>query len=337
MNINCMILLIFFLFYDNIIPTSGFIYNYYEKVKCSYYECCNDDYIPQNALELHRLLSIKMFGQKIATDSISRAVYAHTNADNTPKALAMSFHGTSGTGKTFVANMIGETFYKKGYQSQYFHFINGRSDLTLESESERYKEMLQKKIIQGLLECPKSLFIFDEIDSMPAGVLNVLVPFLDYGKPRLWSPHSLEKRVETRKAIFIFITNAGSEQIVERAINLRDSGKLRNDTTLADYEDVISVQAFSENGGFHKSDIINNNLIDHYVPFLPLEVQHIKLCIDAAFRIYGSIPTIKQIDEVLSHLKFGPEPLNLYSQSGCKRIETKVASIVYKRRFHNEL
>ncbi|KAK0085880.1 hypothetical protein PV325_004274 [Microctonus aethiopoides] len=312
------------------------MYKYYEKIKCSYNECCNDHYIPQDVRELHRLLNIKVFGQKIATDSILRALYAHTNTDNTPKALAMSFHGTSGTGKTFVANMIGETFYKKGYQSQYFHFINGRSDLTLESEVEQYKEMLQKKIVQGLLECPKSLFIFDEIDSMPAGVLNILVPLLDYGKPRVW-PHSSNNFVETRKAIYIFITNAGSEQIVERVINLRGKGKSRNDTTLADYEDVISVQAFSEDGGFYKSDIISNNLIDHYVPFLPLEVQHIKLCIEAAFRIYGSSPTIKQIDEVLSHLKFGPEPHNLYSQSGCKRIETKVASVVYKRGVHNEL
>lgn len=48
MNINCMILLIFILFHDNIIPTSGFTYKYYEKIKCSFYECCDDHYIPQD-------------------------------------------------------------------------------------------------------------------------------------------------------------------------------------------------------------------------------------------------------------------------------------------------
>lgn len=32
-------------------------------------------------------------------------------------------------------------------------------------------------------------------------------------------------------------------------------------------------------GGFYRSDLIRSHLIDHYVPFLPLEKEHITKCI----------------------------------------------------------
>jgi hypothetical protein len=35
------------------------------------------------------------------------------------------------------------------------------------------------------------------------------------------------------------------------------------------------------------SDTIESNLIDHYIPFLPLEESHVKQCIQAEFRHRG--------------------------------------------------
>jgi hypothetical protein len=40
-------------------------------------------------------------------------------------------------------------------------------------------------------------------------------------------------------------------------------------------------------GGFHMSETIESNLIDHYIPFLPLEEIHVKQCIRAEFRHRG--------------------------------------------------
>lgn len=36
--------------------------------------------------------------------------------------------------------------------------------------------------------------------------------------------------------------------------------------------------AFNEVGGLHQSSVIEKSLIDHYVPFLPLEREHVKAC-----------------------------------------------------------
>lgn len=40
-------------------------------------------------------------------------------------------------------------------------------------------------------------------------------------------------------------------------------------------------------GGFEKSSTIAQHLIDHYIPFLPLEQHHVEMCALAEFRAHG--------------------------------------------------
>lgn len=175
--------------------------------------------------------------------------------------------------------------------------------------------------------------MFDEVDKMPEGLLNVLVPFLDYNSYHKSSKHS--EFIHQNKAIFIFLSNTGSAQIVRHLASLWERGKRREDMRLQDFEKLITDGAFSEKGGFHHSDAIQASVIDHYVPFLPLEEVHVKKCLRRAFGERGVTPTEEMVEEVLSHLTFGPEPHNLYSMAGCKRIEQKVAAIVYRERSKN--
>lgn len=37
-------------------------------------------------------------------------------------------------------------------------------------------------------------------------------------------------------------------------------------------------------GGFKKSAIIDSHIIDHYVPFLPLEKVHVEQCVEAELK-----------------------------------------------------
>lgn len=109
-----------------------------------------------------------------------------------------------------------------------------------------------------------------------------------------------------RRAIFIFLSNIGSNLITERYLELwQKHGKTRDQMSLHDFDSVINKGAFNEKGiiyfirrflpekiskflnfsldegGFHMSDLIDHNLIDHYVPFLPLERIHVEQCIKA--------------------------------------------------------
>jgi len=137
--------------------------------------------------------------------------------------------------------------------------------------------------------------------------------------------------VYQNKAIFIFLSNTGSTKIVQHLKNLWEKGKKREDTKLHDFETLVAGGAFTEKGGFHHSDTIQTSVIDHYVPFLPLEEVHVRKCLARSFTDRGVTPTEEMLQEALSYLTFGPEPLNLYSMAGCKRIEQKVATIVYRK------
>jgi hypothetical protein len=44
---------------------------------------------------------------------------------------------------------------------------------------------------------------------------------------------------------------------------------------------------FALPGGFHRSEAIESNLIDHYIPFLPMEEFHVRKCIVAEFHRRG--------------------------------------------------
>lgn len=68
-------------------------------------------------------------------------------------------------------------------------------------------------------------------------------------------------------------------------MNLWKSGRKRKDVHLKDFEKLILDGAFNEEGGLQHSETIKSNLIDHYIPFFPMEREHVELCIRDQFRI----------------------------------------------------
>lgn len=144
-------------------------------------------------------------------------------------------------------------------------------------------------------DCAHRLFIFDEVDKMIPDVLNDIKPMLDHRDD--------VDGVDYSKAIFIFLSNAGADVIREHYQDLYLEGKHREDMKMSDFESYIQKGAFNEFGrrnidlnmlkltkiiflgGFHHGDVITNNLIDHYVPFLPLEEKHVRRCIRQEFEL----------------------------------------------------
>ncbi|XP_011312559.1 torsin-like protein [Fopius arisanus] len=313
--------------------TSLLYYGYHHyKSKCDREECCEGRYVEKNIPRLRRELSNHLFGQHIAAKTVLSALAAHTAVYSPKKPLTMSFHGLPGSGKNYVAQMITSAYFKKGTNSKYYHFFNGRTEFPLASRLEIYQEDLKERIYEALKDCPDSLFIFDEVDMMTPGVFNALVPFLDYGNGFVHFD-GRQREIEKNRAVYIFLSNTGSQEIVKTLTELWQQGRSRNEMTLSDFENLISVGAFNEKGGFHKSDAIRTSLIDHYVPFLPLEEEHVINCVKAAFANWQRDPTPEMIQEAMSYVTYGPPPHNLYAKSGCKRIEQKVNSIVYHRDF----
>lgn len=153
---------------------------------------------------------------------------------------------------------------------------------------------------------------------MAKGLLDVIAPYLDY--------HEQIEGVDYRKSIFLFLSNTGGNDITRVAHKLWTDGKDRNELKLSDFDSLITQGAFNERGGFQRSDIITKNLIDHYVPFLPLEKKHVKLCArDVLVEKYPHIHVTDEcLEKIASEMEYFPPASNLYSKTGCKRVQKKV-------------
>lgn len=313
-------------FFDNIVNFLGDIKDtiHYNSVSLVS-EQCDDRWIPADIEGLEEDLFRNLFGQPLVSDVVVNALGSHFNKDRTHrrKPLVLSFHGWPGGGKTFVARMILKHIFKKGTASRFAKMYLAKTHFPRKSEVEQYKVELQNAIRSTVASCPQSIFIFDEVDKYPPGLLDVVKPYLDY--------HEHVDGYDYRNAVFIFLTNNGARDITHISLQLWQEGKNRDNYKLRTFEKVIKDVTFNDEGGFYRSDLILSHLIDHYIPFLPLEKEHVTKCISVALmHLQGHILVDHDsvVFEVMEEITFRPEGIELYAVSGCKIVTEKVQMIV---------
>ncbi|XP_026480780.1 torsin-1A-like isoform X2 [Ctenocephalides felis] len=312
---------------------SAIFYNSFDMLKdntyCKYAECCNSYSIPYDIKKLYTSLTHHVYGQHLVLDTVVPAIQGHISSSSPKKPLTLSFHGTPGSGKNYVSQFIANSLYRYGEKSKFVHSYNGGLHFPLQSKVDEYKEKLVSDIKSAVKACDKSLFIFDEVDKMPVGVLDALKPFLDY--------NAHIDGLDFRKSIFIFLSNKGTKEITFHLIKLWNDGLEREKTKLSHFEPLVIKGAFEEEGGFKYSSNIKSGLIDHYIPFFPLERRHVEMCIKDEFLNLGIIsPQEEYIEEVLSFVTYGPDDKPIFSKTGCKRISQKVAAIVTREKMNKD-
>ncbi|XP_035429946.2 torsin-like protein [Spodoptera frugiperda] len=304
-----------------------------DNTYCRYVECCNDQHVPFDINKLKLSLSQRMFGQPLV-DELVNILHAHKEAVSDPnksnkKALVISLHGWPGVGKNYAATMIAEALYAKGMHSKYVKLYMGKKDFDC-SNLQQKKEELVATLNSIVRKCPKSLIIFDEIHDMCPSVLDTIKPMLDH--------HHAVDGIDYRDSIFIFISNIGGQEIATKLLELYDKGAKRNDVEFHDFEPIIRRTAYFQ-GGFEKAAAIANHLIDHYVPFLPLEQQHVEMCALAEFRSHAIYhPTKEMMMEALSVITYGPnEDQPIFANNGCKRFTRHIPYVIQKNKQKTEL
>lgn len=84
------------------------------------------------------------------------------------------------------------------------------------------------------------------------------------------------------------------------------------------------LRGFSLPGGFAQSELMSGHLIDFYVPFLPLEYRHVKLCARDAYVARGLETDEATLDEVAKAMLYVPKEERLFSAQGCKSIPQRI-------------
>ena len=293
----------------------------YPKIYCQLKECCSGKWTSPNITGLQLSLQKRVFGQHLVTETVSKAIIGHLNNKSPGKALAFSFNGWTGSGKNFVSKIIAEHLFRKGMDSEYVHQVIATHDFPHQAELKHYKKKLKDLVVTSVKGCPRSLFIFDEMDKMPYGLIDVLKPYLDH--------HHEVERLDFRKSIFIFLSNTGAGLIRQEVLTHWKEGKKREDIRIKPLDEALYFdEFFKAKTGFWHSSLIERHLIDYFIPFLPLERSHIKMCAKADLELKGYPVTEEILNRVADEMLYYPEDFKVFSKSGCKKVSSKVDFIM---------
>ncbi|KAK2911967.1 hypothetical protein Q8A67_004100 [Cirrhinus molitorella] len=271
-----------------------------------------DPLLPFDYRRLKADLRDSLFGQHIASDVVLKAVSSFMTDSNPNKPLVLSFHGTTGTGKNHVAKIIARNIYKEGEKCKHVHTYISDYHFPDKRISHIYSAQLKQLIIQAVYWFPRSMFIFDEMDKMHPQLIDFIKPFLDY--------NAHVDGVSFNKAIFIFLSNAVGNVITEVALDFWRSGKERKEIRMnsKELETKISEKYILYiTSGFSHSSLIDYHLIDHYVPFLPLELKHVYQCVIVEMMHMNFMPNYDLAGEVARDMPYYPEKERAFAVKGC--------------------
>lgn len=77
-------------------------------------------------------------------------------------------------------------------------------------------------------------------------------------------------------------------------------------------------------GGFWHTSLIDKNLVDFFVPFLPLEYRHIVQCGLAEMAAKGRVPDKEVVEQMAHELNYFPKEERVFSMQGCKVISSRL-------------
>lgn len=286
------------------------------SVRCNFYDFCECDFRPDfPALECD--LAQHLAGQHLAKALVLKALKVFVRDPAPTKPLVLSLHGWTGTGKTYLSSLLVHHLFRRGLRSPHVHHFSPIIHFPHPSHLEQYKENLRSWVQGNLTACGRSLFLFDEADKLPPGLMEVLRPFL--------GPSWVVYGTNYRKAIFLFISNTGGEQINQVAVEAWRGHREREDITLQELEPAVT-RAVLDNPhhGFCRSGILEEQLLDALVPFLPLQRHHVRHCVFNELAQLGLEAREEVVQAVLDSISFFPEEEQLFSSNGCKTVASRI-------------
>ncbi|XP_034027022.1 prosalusin [Thalassophryne amazonica] len=289
----------------------------FQKLYCTLSESCDCDFKP-NTRDLEWDLYKNVYGQHLAQDIVSEEVAKFLKNKSPDRPLVLSFHGSSGTGKTLVSSMLGNHLYGSAMSSSYVHQFVPTLHFPLPEVVDKYREELKSWVQGNLTECARSVFIFDEMEKMSPGVIDILEPFL--------GPSHVVFRTNYRKAIYIFISTVGEEVINKLALEHRQAGRDREEIRWTDLQEAIAMTVYNNStSGFFQSSIIKQKLITRFVPFLPLTRSHVEHCARSQLCQRGHCDRTDVVEAVGGDMLYTPVEGQYFSTTGCKAVPAKIS------------
>ncbi|XP_033643264.1 torsin-4A-like [Asterias rubens] len=272
-------------------------------------------------------LQRNLVGQPVAMNFILDTLDA-SGESGSNKPLIMFFHGSSGVGKSFTADILAESISSNTKKEPCINLLS--VDLFLRSETTQSKEIYMKILqdwvnrpMQEDKRCCISFFIFDELrDDIPQDLIQTLgqtLSQLDTQDSPAQSQHL---------KVIIIMTLIGSQSISDFLVVNMKRGQDRQSLTLphpnwqepwkhlvASLDKQDPFWTWLPPGAFIR------------IPFLPLERSHIKECAKQSLSRNNLTITEERLEWVADQMTYIPEDWPMFSVSGCKKVSSKVGLI----------
>lgn len=284
---------------------------------CDYRDCCREPWVGHNFDNLSFSFFHHLYGQHLVAKSAFKILKAHIENEQSQKALVLSFHGSTGTGKTFVSKLIAESFYKFGTDSKHFVIIKVQDHYTAEKNFFEQEAKLKQAIESAVARCEYAMFVFEDSNLMNPKLLDVLLPYVNY-PARIGG-------LNYNRAIYLFISNSGAESINDYIFEKMKGGRKRENIKLDEMHNFLHGNLLANEKPFKNSAFAKKHVVDAFIPFLPLEKEHVKECVYAFMKRNRMNMGEKFVDEVADAVRYFPEEFEMFAVSGCKRIEHIIA------------
>ncbi|CAG0903158.1 unnamed protein product [Cyprideis torosa] len=269
--------------------------------------------------KLRSSLKYEVEGQHIVAEILPSVLQNHVTNEKPSRALTLIFHGSTGTGKNYVADRVVEAMFRDGLNSKYYHKYLGYH------HASRGEAFLRNFVESAVKACPRALFVFDELELVPEGLLDRLSTYVQ--------GHDKVEGVSYRQATFIFLVNSGHKHIVETTVQAFRDGRDRRSITYKSLEEKLHNESFVESGAFQFSHLLSNHLVSYSFPFLPLERNHVRGCIRREFKKQNDGEFQEEdVEEVMDYMSFMPSDIQQFSETGCKRVREMVELWLIERR-----
>jgi ATP-dependent Zn protease len=179
---------------------------------------------------INNTLNNQVLGQPHAVDTVCSAVSSMLLKKTKVHLGVSTFLGTSGVGKTFLAEKLADTLNEKmnlGFKCTVINmeqYTDEKDVLKLFGSGSQYVSAEYGELTTAVVKYPRHVFVFDEAEKGHSVALQSLLTLIEKGRTK---DRTTEREVDFSSCHFIFTTNLGSEIIeqlddLDVEINLND-------------------------------------------------------------------------------------------------------------------
>lgn len=263
----------------------------------------------------------EIYGQHIALENIFTDLKTFLDSNRT--ILTLSMHGSSGTGKSFMVQHINSILPKDRFLyfpvAKIFQSSSIKANVeNLRQEFRQFTDSTTWSLLYGMDSvCPYFVAV-DNMDYATEDFIKELMNLIN------------ERNVdESKKFVFLLLSNTGSDIINEIAFRVLVEDGLAREKMGSDL--FLKNLSFVERlGQSWPRKLLEMNIINRIIPFLPLQKQHVEMCARQRMREKEAVLSEEMVNKVVIDVeRYHQQSGGFFSALGCKKVTSKVDEIIY--------